>query len=41
MSQGSEEGIGSYPGRSPDVVNIKEKSAEAIVIGGNEPSPRG
>ena len=31
------EGIGSYLGRSPDVVNIKEKSAEAIVVGSNEP----
>ena len=24
-------------GRSPDVVNIKEKSAEVIVVSGNEP----
>ena len=49
MPQGSEEGIGSYLGRSPDVVNIKEKSAparlrhsggEAIVVDRNEPMER-
>ena len=36
MPQESEEGICSYLGRSPDVENIKEKSAEVIVIGSNE-----
>ena len=41
MPQGSDEGIGSYLGRSPDVVNIKEKSAEVIVVDSNEPSPEG
>jgi hypothetical protein len=28
-----------YLGRSPDVVHIKEKSAEVIVVESNEPSP--
>ena len=32
---------GQALGRYPDVANIKERSAEAIVVGGNEPSPRG
>jgi hypothetical protein len=32
MPQESEEGIGSYLGRSPDVMNMEEKSAEAIVV---------
>jgi len=36
MSQESEEGICPYLGRSPDVWNIKEKSAEAIVPISNE-----
>jgi hypothetical protein len=31
----------SYLGRSPDVVNIEEKSAEIIVIGSNEPRKTG
>jgi len=30
----------SYLGRSPDVGNIKEKSAEVIVVGSNEPMER-
>jgi hypothetical protein len=37
MPQGSEEGIDPYLGRSPDVVYIREKSAEVIVVGSNEP----
>jgi hypothetical protein len=37
MPQGSEEGIRSYLGRSPDVWNIKEKSAEVVVVDSNEP----
>jgi hypothetical protein len=32
-----EEGISSYLGRSPDVVNVKEKSAEVVVVDSNEP----
>ena len=30
----------SYLGRSPDVVDIAEKSAEVIVVGSNEPMER-
>ena len=38
MPQGSEEGICPYLGRSPNVEYIfKEKSAEVVVVGSNEP----
>jgi hypothetical protein len=37
MPQRSEKGIGSYLGRSPDVVYVREKSAEVIVVDRNEP----
>ena len=40
MPQESDEGICFYLGRSPDVANIKEKSAEVIVIGSHEPMER-
>ena len=40
MPQELEEGIYSYLGRSPDVVNIEEKSAEVVVVGSDEPMER-